>query len=607
MNRKKRKISQSFNSWLLLLVVIALLATVAFLWIFQTQMSINNSDKLLRLNIRDVQQDVLDAADDQLLTMTDLVIQEIDAYEYDTDIPLQTFAWKYGLSEINIVDENGIITASSNPAFVGFDMGSGAQAAEFLCLLKGETQFVQKYQPISYNEALSRKYGGIALEDGGFIQVGYDAVSFQRAINHQITRAAKNRHVGEDGGLIIIDEDWDIISDKEGNAGKNLADMGIVLSSADTARGEYFQADVYGEPCYCMYEKAEGYYILAYMPQREVVLSRNVSVSITTAMEIIVFVALFILIYILVRRLIVKNLQKINCSLTKITEGDLEETVEVRSYEEFADLSDDINSTVGTLKKYIADAEARIDAELVLAKTIQLSALPSVFPPFPDRKEFDISAAMVTAKEVGGDFYDFYFLGHELLGFLAADVSGKGIPAAMFMMTSKTVIKANAERRAEVHEVFTQANEKLCEGNEAGMFVTAWMGILNTRTGLVTFANAGHNPPLVRKGGGDFEYLRVRPGFVLAGMEGVRYKKNEIQLEPGDVIFLYTDGVTEATNANNELYGEDRLLAVLNANKDADTDSICKAVQADVDLFVGEAPQFDDITMVCLRYNGEGA
>ncbi|MBQ9930794.1 MAG: SpoIIE family protein phosphatase, partial [Firmicutes bacterium] len=457
MNRKKRKIAQSFQSWLLLLVVIALLATVAFLWVFQTQLSINNTDQLLRLNIQDVQQDVLDAADDQLLTMTDLIIQEIDAYGYETDLPLQTFAWKYGLSEINLVNEDGIIYASTTPAFIDFDMSSGAQSAEFLCLLEGEKQFVQTYQPISYNEAISRKYGGVALEDGGFIQVGYDAISFQKAINHQITRAAQNRHVGENGGLIIVNEDWVIISDRAGNIGSNLADAGIVFSEETTVRGEYFQAEVYGEPCYCMYEKAEGYYILAYMPQSEVVLSRNVSVSITTAMEIIVFVALFILIYILVRRLIVKNLQKINCSLAKITEGDLDETVDVRSHEEFADLSDDINTTVGTLKKYIADAEARIDAELVLAKTIQLSALPSVFPPFPDRKEFDISAAMVTAKEVGGDFYDFYFLGHELLGFLVADVSGKGIPAAMFMMTSKTVIKANAERRAEVHDVFTRA------------------------------------------------------------------------------------------------------------------------------------------------------
>ena len=156
----------------------------------------------------------------------------------------------------------------------------------------------------------------------------------------------------------------------------------------------------------------------------------------------------------------------------------------------------------------------------------------------------------------------------------------------------------------EVNKTFTLANEKLCEGNDAGMFVTAWMGFLNTKTGEVTFANAGHNPPLVRHGDGSFEYLKVRAGFVLAGMEGVKYRKNELQLAANDVIYLYTDGVTEATNINDELYGEDRLLDLLNAHKDATMEELCKLVKDDVFAFAGEAPQFDDITMLALKYNG---
>ena len=281
--------------------------------------------------------------------------------------------------------------------------------------------------------------------------------------------------------------------------------------------------------------------------------------------------------------------------------------VDVRSHEEFDALSNDINSTVDTLKRYIADAAARIDAELAFAKAIQHSALPSVFPPYPTRKEFDIWATMHTAKEVGGDFYDFYFVDEDTLAFLVADVSGKGIPAAMFMMTSKTLLKSYAESDMSVEEVFTSANEKLCEGNDAGMFVTAWMGLLNVRTGLVTFANAGHNPPLVRHGDGSFTYLKSRPGFVLAGMEGIRYRKNELQLQPGDMLYLYTDGVTEATDASNELYGENRLAALLDTSTDADAQHICAAVKADVDAFVGEAPQFDDMTMLCLAYHGKQA
>lgn len=151
---------------------------------------------------------------------------------------------------------------------------------------------------------------------------------------------------------------------------------------------------------------------------------------------------------------------------------------------------------------------------------------------------------------------------------------------------------------------WTYANEKLCEGNDTGMFVTAWMGLLNTKTGLITFANAGHNPPLVGHADGTFTYLKTRPGLVLAGMEGIRYRKNEVQLEPGDMIYLYTDGVTEAVNTSEELYGEERLLGVLNGNADASVQTICEEVKVNVDAFAGEALQFDDITMVCLKYNG---
>ena len=195
-------------------------------------------------------------------------------------------------------------------------------------------------------------------------------------------------------------------------------------------------------------------------------------------MEFVVFGMLFIVVYFLIKKLIVDNMVKINRSLAKITSGNLDTVVDVRTNEEFASLSDDINSTVLTLKRYIAEAAARIDKELEFAKAIQHSAIPMVFPPYPAHGEFDIYATMDAAKEVGGVFYDFYLVGESKLGFLIADVSGKGIPAAMFMMTAKTLIKGYAESGKSVDEVFTIANAKLCESNEAGMFVTAWMGIL---------------------------------------------------------------------------------------------------------------------------------
>ena len=331
---------------------------------------------------------------------------------------------------------------------------------------------------------------------------------------------------------------------------------------------------------------------------------RNVSIYVSVLVEIIIFATLFILVYFLIKKVIINNLREINNSLAQITNGNLNVTVNVRTNAEFSSLSDDINSTVSTLKEYIAEAAARIDQELEYAKEIQYSALPSTFPPYPDQDHFDIYAQMFTAKEVGGDFYDFYLLDDYTIAFLIADVSGKGIPAALFMMTAKTTIKDLAERGLPVNEIFREANEKLCKGNEAGMFVTACMGILDLRTGKLQLANAGHNPPLMKHKNGTFEYLRVKPGFVLAGMEGVSYRLNEYILHPGDRIFFYTDGVTEATNGEKQLYGEDRLRIFVNSHAELAAKELLHGLKADIDLFVGDAPQFDDITMLMFDYLG---
>ena len=629
MKNSKTKLSQSFQRWLIVLVAIAFLATTAFLWLIQSRLSENNAINLLRLNLSDVREDIIDASDNNLLKLTRSIAQELNTQENITSSLLETLLAKYDVTEINVIDDKGIIVATTYPGFMHYDMRSGAQSAEFMVLLSGEgDSYVQSYQPVSFTESVeqpgatlkggkfaqtglgtagsvfSRKYGGVVLARGGFVQVGYGAERFQRDIDEFVIGVTRNRHVGEGGSLIVVDENWNIVSDRHGNEGNQLNVTGIRIDPATQAENEAFVMDAYGQSSYCMYLSSEGYRIVAVMPRSEAALSRNVSVGVTTGMQIVVFAALFIMIFVLVKRLVVNNIYQINDSLSAITAGNLDTVVDVRSHVEFEDLSNDINSTVDTLKRYIADAAARIDAELAFAKAIQHSALPSVFPPFPGRKEFDIHAAMFTAKEVGGDFYDFYFIDEDTLAFVVADVSGKGIPAAMFMMQSKTLLKSCAESGMPIEQVFTTANEKLCEGNEAGMFVTAWMGLLNVKTGHVTFANAGHNPPLVRQGADGFAYHKTRAGFVLAGMEGIRYRKFELQLAPGDTICLYTDGVTEATNAEEKLYGEERLLALMNKQRGASAKAVCEAVKADVDAFVSEAEQFDDITLLCLTWHG---
>lgn len=596
-HKEQKQISQTFQFWLFICIVIAYFVTSGFTYVLQTGMSGKETESVININLEDVHKDITDASDENLLKITRTVRSE---YLSD-DTPLYILCERYNVKGINIVDQNGIITDSTLKEFIGYDMASGEQSAEFLVLLDGEEEFVQKYQPLSIDESISRKYAGVRLPDGGFIQVGYDAEQFQKDIDAHVIEVTKNRHIGNNGFVAICDENLNIVIDRSDYSGKNLNTIGVSIDTDVTSENTVFEAEIYGKPYFLAYTFAEGYYIIGAIPKSEAMFMRNVSIYVSIFMEILIFAALFTLIYFLIKKVIIDNLRKINGTLAEITDGNLNVTVDVRTNEEFASLSDDINQTVSTLKRYIAEAAARIDKELEFAKQIQYSALPSVFPPYPNRKDFEIYAHMITAKEVGGDFYDFYMLGDSTLAFMIADVSGKGIPAAMFMMQAKTIIKDLAESGLELPEVFATANKKLCENNDAGMFVTAWMGILDLKTGRLKFVNAGHNPPLVRQADGEFAYLKARSGMVLAGMDGIKYRQNELQLTPGDQIFLYTDGVTEATDKNNQLYGEERLLETVNRNIVMDTRKLCEAVKSDVDQFVGEAPQFDDITMLSVE------
>ena len=244
----------------------------------------------------------------------------------------------------------------------------------------------------------------------------------------------------------------------------------------------------------------------------------------------------------------------------------------------------------------------KTSAELNVATNIQKSMLPCIFPAFPEREEFDVFASMEPAKEVGGDFYDFFMVDERHLAVVAADVSGKGVPAALFMVIGKTLIKDHTQPGRDLGEVFTEVNHLLCESNSEGMFITAFEGVLDLVTGEFRFVNAGHEIPFLCRKNGEFEPYKTRPGFVLAGMEDIQYRSGVIQFEEGDKFFQYTDGVTEAMNQENELYGMERLGRVLCKNADLPPFELLSCVKEDIDDFVGGAQQFDDITMLCLEY-----
>ena len=600
---RKKTISGVFQKWLILIVAVAFGLSLCFSWAMQTKMSQDNARKLLRLNIEDVCMDVLDASNHNLLKLTGEIADRLDALEGGISSgDLDVLMVQFDVSEINVIDTNGIITATTYPSFMGYDMRSGEQSEAFMCLLEtNETSYVQNYQPISYDAEISRKYAGVVLKRGGFVQVAYDTERFQRDIDQQVVGVTRNRHVGEKGCIIVANENWEIVSDRFQNEGKNLDVTGIWIDTPTMPAGEVFSAKVYGQPSYCMYYFTEGYYIVSVMPKNEVVLSRNTSVMVTAIMDTLIFLTLFAVIFILIQKLVVKNINSVNGSLAKITDGDLNEVVNVRDNVEFSSLSDDINSTVSTLKRYIAEAAARIDQELEFARAIQLSVLPRKFP---ERKDFVIYASMDPAKEVGGDFYDFFRIGDHCLGLVMADVSGKGIPAAMFMMTVKTLIKNRARMGGSPAEILADVNDELCKDNNSELFVTVWLAILDLTTGKGMAANAGHEHPVLRRAGGSYELVEYRHSPVVAFMKGILYDEHPFQLFPGDRLLVYTDGVAEATNAEVEQFGTQRMLDTLNAAGELSPRDTLLALKRSIDDFVGDAPQFDDITMLCLDYYG---
>jgi sigma-B regulation protein RsbU (phosphoserine phosphatase) len=298
-----------------------------------------------------------------------------------------------------------------------------------------------------------------------------------------------------------------------------------------------------------------------------------------------------------VSKSMVQNLENNEAIQVSIHTGDEIEGL----FASFKQMYSDIKDYISELSSVTAEKE-RIGAELDVAKHIQASMLPCIFPAFPERKEIDIYATMQPAKEVGGDFYDFFMVDDTHLAIVMADVSGKGVPAALFMVIGKTLIKDHTTPGRDLGKVFTEVNRLLCESNSEELFITAFEGVLDLVTGEFVYVNAGHEMPFICKVGANFEPQRIRAGFVLAGMEGMKYRAGSMMLEPGDKIFQYTDGVTEATNTKSELYGMERLGIILNKVKDKTPQQILPAVKQDVDAFVGEADQFDDITMLCLEY-----
>ncbi|MDO4806734.1 MAG: SpoIIE family protein phosphatase [Coriobacteriales bacterium] len=599
---KPREISQTIQAGMLGVVAFGFAATLAFTYTVQQSTSLNDTQDALALAMKDMKADVRDASDANLLGITRDVAKEIPSVASAKKTDLAELAMQHGVSEIHVIDKSGIIVASSEDEYLGFDMSSGEQAAAFLDLLPGgtKTNYVQDYQPMTMDSTRMRKFAGARIEDG-FIQTSYDASHFSDDILSEVQTAVRNRHVGKSGMFILLNARGTLAGMR---SDINVADVNASTLRITTDQNEpdaMFETTIHGVSYYAMYEDVEGFRIIALIPVEEAMYARDLAVLVTSFMEVLVLAALFAAIYILIRNVVVRSIWQVNGTLDKITSGDLKAEVDVRDSSEFASLSDDINQTVASLRDAIAAESARIERDLATAKAIQESALPRTFPPFPDIDAFDIYASMNAAREVGGDFYDFFLIDDHTLGFLIADVSGKGIPASLFMMAAKSELANYIKSGMDLAEAVQSANWNLCQGNEAGMFVTVWAATLDYNTGRLTYVNAGHNPPLLRHNN-SWQWLKERGGLFLGTFEIAKYRSSSMYLSPSDELLLYTDGVNEAFSAGDEEYGNDRLEAFLGNHADMHPHMLIDMLRADLRRWADGAEQSDDITMLCLEY-----
>ena len=509
-------------------------------------------------------------------------------------------------SELSVIGSDGIIVASSNPENAGFDMHSKEGSERILQgMEESDDVYIQDCMESPINGSLMQ-YSGAPMPDGGYVLSGQSWEVFNQLKTDMLSKSIPFSRIGKEGYLLLTDQDDMIISSPQDQYdGEKLT---LKTSPKELAEsGEIVRANVFGTYSWvgARVVTDNGVFLVAVYPLREAWNTWIVSTIVLVVIYAVVFLIIFLLVHRMVMKHMVEGVYSLNGSLQAITGGDLGEKADFRESLEFDELSDGINHMVSRLKGLIKEAEKKINEELAMAAEIQVSFLPREFPAFSDREEFELFASMVPAKEVGGDFYDFFLLDEDHLALVMADVSGKGIPAAMFMVMAKDKLRHSVKKHGtNVSEAVREANEELCRENEARLFVTIWVGVLTISTGHVDYVDAGHDYPAIYRAGQEFTIDKDVHCAMAGIMSGVEFPSGSFELHAGDVLYLYTDGVTEATDATDEMFRIERMLDVLNQNPDAPVEKIDAAVRAAIADFVKDAPQFDDMTMLVFRYKG---
>ncbi len=601
MKRKLHTLASQLNKWLLLTVVLMFLVTTALSFVIQYKVTMNETEQLLKVSIEDeIREITYFVSETQLLGM-----HLVKSYLQLGNADIALIPYYLDCDEVSIIDENGIVLDSASKDLIGSDIDSDEVTSVFFAELREKKELLSSIPQSAGDPSEIIQYIGTELDNGMYLIGGFNRISIDRIISDVMTEFISSRHVNQNGMLFIIDENNTVVSKPYDDSSWDINKM-LEGREIHGKTKELRAVSVNGVTYYRVFDTIGSFKIVAVLSQKRVMDNIRINLILSSVLGMILFLTLFISVSMLMKRKVTRPVNEIAETLASITGGELDEKVSVRSSSEFETISDGINKTVDSLKEHIAREAARIDEELRYAREIQYSALPVLTDELKDNRYFGLFSSMNTAKEVGGDFYDFYMTDEHTLVFMVADVSDKGIPAAMFMMKGKATLRDSIAGPDDLGESVSRANERICDDNEAGMFITVWVGVLDTVTGELRFVNAGHNAPVLIRDG-KAEFLKMETDLILGIMEDVRYNTQSIQLRKGDILYLYTDGVTEATDTNSVLYGEKRLIAILNGISPDEEDicgKVCRKVSDSVAQFAGGAPQADDITMLCLHYKG---
>ncbi|MBQ3809205.1 MAG: SpoIIE family protein phosphatase, partial [Kiritimatiellae bacterium] len=557
------RLSTQLHLRLLALVAVSFCLATWTLWKGETMRAEKDVRTLLEINYRDVSRGFADRADFQLVSIAREIANRLGSSGKLASEDVAALCAEEEIAEIYDVDARGIVVGGSR--LVG-EKVHGEQWSEFLVLLEpdGPESMSQPDRPRTSDGKVFKYAAALFPDKSGYIEVGWSEERFLRFLRQRAYGYTRSWHIDERGYIVFVDRNGVVTSHTDMSlAGKTLQEA-TGLDPATVPTGTLFRATLAGEPMFCYAGPVRDYLAVLADPVEDAFASRDRFMPRIAVVQLAVFALLFAFVSRMLRVRVAGSVRRIGSALRRIAGGDLAGRADERTCLEFSELSDNINATVDALRSASEDRVRHIEAELELGRTIQQAALPA---DFPSEDGWRLAASMEAAREVGGDFYDFFPVGETHRAFLVADVSGKGVTGALYMMNAKTLLKDAllAEPAHDPAEALSRANAELCANNPAEMFVTAWVGVLDLDTGRVAFANAGHNPPLRLHDGAAPEWIREKSGCPLGCFEGVSYKRRELALDAGDALFLYTDGVTEAMDGAGALFGEDRLAATLAA------------------------------------------